>query len=425
MNRYWLLAIVLGCAVDWHVAAAQDAVACAAYSFSPATVRAEGVTELVGDILMWCVGGTPVSTGTVIPAYDIQLTFNAPVTSRIIGSDGQSSEALLLVDEPDPTAQFPCEQASGVCQSVGNGTGTGYYGGDASTNRNVFQGLQTAGNTLLWKAVPLDPPGTDSSGNGLYRFFRIKNVRLDATSLTRGAPDLGTITLRITGNGLYRFFRIKNVRLDATSLTGGATDLGTISISITGTVGTIPVDNGVLTLGTASPSLTAVVRDAGDKNTVAAGATVGVGAAATVARVATLSFVGGFPGADMARTAATYIDADTSPPPVDQNVAGTSYGTETGFYNSTFGSYGARGDLSTAGLADSGTRYMAVIDNVPDGFTVSVDVYSSGTVGTAPTARLISTGAAGDGAFAATPATGTTADLTVIEIGRASCRERG
>src|ERR1035438_7254194 len=390
MNRYWLLAIVLGCAVDCRVADAQSAAACAAYSFSPAAVRAEGVTELVGDLLVLCSGGTPVSTGAVIPAYDITLTFNAPVTSRIIGSDGQSSEALLLLDEPISTAQFPCEQASGVCQSVGNGTGTGYYGGDASTNRNVFQGLQSAGTTLLFKSIPLDPPGTDPSGNGLYRFFRIKNVRLDATSLT-----------------------------------GGATDLGTISISITGTGGTIPVDNGVLTLGTASPSLTAVVRDAGDKNTVAAGATVGVGAAATVARVATLSFVGGFPGADMARTAATYIDADTSPPPVDQNVAGTSYGTETGFYNSTFGSYGARGDLSTAGLADSGTRYMAVIDNVPDGFTVSVDVYSSGTVGTAPTARLISTGAAGDGAFAATPATGTTADLTVIEIGRASCRERG
>src|ERR1035438_5656743 len=242
MNRYWLLAIVLGCAVDCRVAAAQDAVACAAFSFSPTTVRAEGVTELMGDLLLLCAGVTPVSTGAVIPAYDITLTFNAPVSSRIIGSDGQSSEALLLVDEPDPTAQFPCEQASGVCQSIGNGTGTGYYGGDASTNRNVFQGLQTAGNTLLWKAVPLDPPGTDSSGNGLYRFFRIKNVRLDATSLT-----------------------------------GGATDLGTISISITGTVGTIPVDNGVLTLGTASPSLTAVVRDAGDKNTVAAGATVGAG----------------------------------------------------------------------------------------------------------------------------------------------------
>src|ERR1022692_2061256 len=379
MNRYWLLAIVLGCAVDCRVADAQSAAACAAYSFSPAAVRAEGVTELVGDLLVLCSGGTPVSTGAAIPAYDIQLTFNAPVTSRIIGSDGQSSEALLLVDEPQPTAQFPCEQASGVCQSVGNGTGTGYYGGDASTNRNVFQGLQTAGTTLLWKAVPFDPPGTDSSGNGLYRFFRITNVRLDATSLK-----------------------------------GGATDLGTVSISITGAGGAVSVDNGASTLGTASPSLTAVVRDAGDKNTVATGASVSVVAAATVARVATLSFAGGFLGADKARTAATYIDADTSPPPLDQNQPGTPYGTETGFYNSTFGTYGARGDLSTAGLADSGTRYMAVIDNIPDGFTVSVDVYSIGTAGSAPTARLINTGAAGDGAFVATPATGTTADLTAV-----------
>jgi len=56
--------------------------------------------------------------------------------------------------------------------------------------------------------------------------------------------------------------------------------------------------------------------------------------------------------------------------PVDQDLPGVTYVAETGFYNSGFGSYGARGDLSTAGLADSGTRYIAVIDNIPDGVTV-------------------------------------------------------
>jgi hypothetical protein len=140
----------------------------------------------------------------------MQLTFNAKVTSRSIGTDSQSSEALLVVDEPLFDAQFPCEQASGVCQSVGNGTGTGYYGGDASTNRNVFQGLRTAGTTLLWKSIPFDPPGT----------------------------------------GQYRVFRFTNLRLDATSLTGGATELATTGVSITGTGGTIPVDVIAPTLGT-------------------------------------------------------------------------------------------------------------------------------------------------------------------------------
>src|ERR1035438_9102312 len=258
MKRYWLFAIVLWCAVDCRVADAQDALMCGVLNQSTPTVRAEGVAEQVSDLLVLCTGGTPVSTGAAIPAYDVQLTFNAPVTSRIIGTDGQSSEALLLMDEPLFDAQFPCEQTSGVCQSVGNGTGTGYYGGDASTNRNVFQGLRNAGTTLLWKSIPFDPPGT----------------------------------------GQYRVFRFTNLRLDATSLTGGATDLGTTDISITGTGGTIPVTGGVLTLGTVSPSLTAVVRDGGNDKTVASGATVSVVAAASVARVATLSFAAGFPGAD-------------------------------------------------------------------------------------------------------------------------------
>jgi hypothetical protein len=375
MNRYWPLAIVLvvGCAVDCRVANAQDPLTCVALNQALPTARAEAVAEQVSDLLVLCTGGTPASTGAAIPAYDMQLTFNAKVTSRIVGTDGQSSEALLLVDEPLSTAQFPCEQTSGVCQSVGNGTGTGYYGGDASTNRNVFQGLRNAGTKLLWKSIPFDPPGT----------------------------------------GQYRVFRFTNLRLDATSLTGGATDLGTTDISITGTGGTIPVGGGVLTLGTVSASLTAVVRNGGNDTTVASGATVSVVAAASVARVATLSFAAGFPGADKARTAATYIDADTSPPPVDQNLPGVSYGTESGFYNSTFGSYGARGDLATAGLADSGTRYMAVISNIPDGFKVYVDI-NNGTAGTGATARLIDTGAAGDGAFVATPTTDTTAQLTVV-----------
>src|ERR1035438_4843485 len=101
MNRYWLLSIVvvLGCAVDCRVANAQDPLTCVALNQSTPTVRAEGVVEQVSDLLVLCTGGTPVSTGAAIPAFDMQLTFNAPVTSRIIGTDGQSSEALLLLDE--------------------------------------------------------------------------------------------------------------------------------------------------------------------------------------------------------------------------------------------------------------------------------------------------------------------------------------
>src|ERR1035441_3088184 len=94
MNRYWPLGIVLvvGCVVDCRVANAQDPLTCVALNQSTPTARAEGVAEQVSDLLVLCSGGTPASTGAAIPAYDMQLTFNAKVTSRIVGSDGQSSE---------------------------------------------------------------------------------------------------------------------------------------------------------------------------------------------------------------------------------------------------------------------------------------------------------------------------------------------
>src|SRR6266536_1542278 len=62
------------------------------------TVRVEGLTERVGDVIVTCTGGTPTAPGMPVPAADINLSFNANVTSRAVS--GYSSEALLLIDEP-------------------------------------------------------------------------------------------------------------------------------------------------------------------------------------------------------------------------------------------------------------------------------------------------------------------------------------
>ena len=269
MIRYWSLLLLVGCALNCRLADAQGPISCFAWNEYTPSVRAEGVTELVSDLLLICTGGTPVSPGAAIPAMDLKITFNANVTSRIIGSDGQSSEALLIVDEPMPDVQFPCEKPTGVCPGLGNGTGTGYYGADASTNRNVFQGIVGTGTTLQWTSVPFDLPG----------------------------------------DGQYRFYRFTNIRLDATSLTGGATELDALSISLTGPGGDIPVDGGTIPLGITTPSLTAVVRNADDTSDAASGVTVGVASASVKGRVATLSFTSGFPGADKTRTDARYIAA--------------------------------------------------------------------------------------------------------------------
>src|SRR5262245_61311058 len=66
----------------------------------PPRVRSEGPTELVGDIVLNCAGGTPTPAGTVIPQADITITLNTQITSRVIGGGG---EAILTVDEPTPS----------------------------------------------------------------------------------------------------------------------------------------------------------------------------------------------------------------------------------------------------------------------------------------------------------------------------------
>jgi hypothetical protein len=48
-------------------------------------------------------------------------------------------------------------------------------------------------------------------------------------------------------------------------------------------------------------------------------------------------------------TFSAFIDNNTSPPPLDQNIAGAIYNTETGFFNSAFPMLPGRGDLARAG----------------------------------------------------------------------------
>jgi hypothetical protein len=80
-------------------------------------MRGEGFTEQTGDIVISCTGGavitSPITVGGVqtaapIPLVNIQVNYNAPVTSRLLPVSAtttaqgvsNASEALLMVDEP-------------------------------------------------------------------------------------------------------------------------------------------------------------------------------------------------------------------------------------------------------------------------------------------------------------------------------------
>ena len=74
---------------------------CVANAGVPPIVRSEGVTELVGDLILNCQGGTPTPAGVNIPLSNIQIFLNTNITSRLLNS-GNLSEATMLIDEPYP-----------------------------------------------------------------------------------------------------------------------------------------------------------------------------------------------------------------------------------------------------------------------------------------------------------------------------------
>src|SRR5277367_959989 len=76
---------------------------CSTTAAVPPTVRAEGWTELVGDLTLNCSGGTPTPAGTVVPPVDITVSISTNLTSRLL-SGGVWSEALLIIDEPHSAA---------------------------------------------------------------------------------------------------------------------------------------------------------------------------------------------------------------------------------------------------------------------------------------------------------------------------------
>src|SRR5437867_6038457 len=101
-----VIAFLLGSAVT---ASAQGPFQCFANGGVSTPARSEGLTELVGDLVLNCLGGIPTAPGVAIPAVNIQVFLNTSLTSRLLTATSttqQYSEALLLLDEPLPGAQF-------------------------------------------------------------------------------------------------------------------------------------------------------------------------------------------------------------------------------------------------------------------------------------------------------------------------------
>jgi hypothetical protein len=196
---------------------------CAVNTGVPPVVRAEGFTELVGDILITCTRGENVAPFLA----NFQVFLNTNVTSRLV--TGDLSEALLMIDEPGGTSNpnfclSPNAASNGATQpAVAGGTtsvvaiasGTLPFVGAVqgatpptcnvftapaagasipiqTGTYNVFRGSRatdiTGGsreNSLVWPNIPVVPPGTTGT-----RTFRITNIRANASGVGPGGLGL-------------------------------------------------------------------------------------------------------------------------------------------------------------------------------------------------------------------------------------------
>jgi uncharacterized repeat protein (TIGR01451 family) len=302
-------------------------VSCTLEASGGVSVRGEGFGERVGDLVLHCHGGTPVASGTPLPTVNITVYLGVTVTSRLY-SNGWS-EALLLVDNPGsslnyvPSTPLACNDPNGICQITGTGTGAGAY--DGSPGRpNIFQG-KVSGNAITFTSIPFDPPGA------WVRMLRITNIRVN------GSFGLGLGLEGIQAN-----------------------------ISIPG----VSVNNAVKTVAYSNPTLDFSVRTP-DNSAPSSGFVVTPCSTSGTQRIGVLRFASAF---FSARSKTAFVDSDTSPTPVAQNLLtyDNSYDSESGLY---FPSLTApNGDFGTIGLANAGTRLKAVLNNIPPGTSVYTSV---------------------------------------------------
>ncbi len=315
----------------------------------PATVRAEGAAELLADIVLSCTGGSPAAAASRVPEYQIMVVANTTLPSRSPQADIGSwtlSDALLLIDEPEPIAQVACVPDT-------NAVSCPQYTDDP-TPSNVFQGRVLQSNGIVFSAIPIDAPG-----DGRIRTIRISNLRASPGDLPANAiPSITTnlIVYDSKGNSIPVSYAQKasGQALPAVKFT-----------PLTSDSQRVPVSQAPLIL---TPSL--VPKTNPDPN-------FGF----------LLKFTEGFATSFRRRNVATSGGDPLFVMP--QATPGYPYFTESGFYNDSFP---AENSMNLTGLAETGSRLRVVFGNIPTGIQVWASVRDVvGTTGydvTAPKAML-------------------------------------
>jgi len=327
------------------------------------------LTELIGDIVLACSGGTATPVGTAIPTANITVSLGTQVTSRILSSTGTTgiSEALLLIDEPGaaglatPVAGFgPAAPQIGCSPTTTGGTCTLFAQNQPAVNGGTLQVASASATAAV---------------NGPNMFLGV----LASNQVTFfGIPILAPVS-----SGTTRIFRITNVRANVAGLGGGGlagTTQLLASVSISGST-SVPVNNPVQIAGFVQAGLNPTLTRVRNANNSDAPATSNgspfqqCGPGSTGGRplgAAVLQYTENFGTAFKTRVAPTATTSGQAPSL--QNIPGTIYNSESGFViPQSFAIVGGVATGSnTIGLADYGTRLKAVFNNIPAGVRIFV-----------------------------------------------------
>jgi len=343
------LALLLG-----TVATASAAnMSCVAGGATPTQMRAEGLTELAGDLVITCTGGTPTDPGfttgggtianNTVPTANVQISLNTSLTSRILESSVNASEALLLINEPQPgpngvglgTQKLCIVDNRPKCGMFGQGAlaadpyNAGALAVDGSGQAyNVFQGQQVNSGSVTFNGVPIDAPGTQQTLT-----IRITNLRAYANGL--GVTSVNSPPIPVT----------------ATISTSGTVNLN-ITNNAQQVVGQV-LKGLVVANGTANVFQQCTSQDFGGPGPSPAG---------------TITFSKGFAASFKIRSIGASNTAPSALTAQDVISSQTIYTTETGFYQPLF----AFPNAAAAGAADYGTRLRIIYAGVQAGVTLWV-----------------------------------------------------
>ena len=367
--RKWFLVLAL-VTLTAAVASAQPAFQCTANAGVPPIVRAEGIAELVGDLVLNCTGGAPAANAASVPRVNVQIFLNTNITSKLLSSADNFSEALLMVDDPQPAEQKVCLANAAVigCDAPTPKTvipdptaPAGEYKPANGNPYNVWQGRQALDNSIAWYGVPIDAPGT-----AVTRVIRMTNIRANANLLGVSSTLVPTqIVAFVSASG-------------ATSvpINNPQQTVAWIQTGLTFTVRKFNGDSGSVTLNQCNSSNKDLFTDPTKTDKYCA--------------TGRLRFEEGF------------ATAWKTMPTGDQNIPGKIYSySEGGFMATSIGNPLPAG----AGVPSQGTRLRVAFNSVPAGLRIYVTTGGQRVDSTDTTANswvLINTAQDGSGGSAST-----------------------